>query len=233
MALSDSEDSEEESEDEGPGELNSYIAHQAAKKKNVTDFEAFGDGDENTIAEKMKTILQLRESLGMDDDVAWMAKERQKEEDKNREENMTLEEKQAASGDYMAKIREKHLQKQKAIDAQKEAEEEKKRQERAARALQAAQADDSDDEDEDDSDDEKAKKKKKKKKKEKHAEGGDDEDEEVSCHCRKNEGRLRIWKFGSETQLGVGLWGSSHYVIVDVHDFQALISLALYSSLRL
>jgi hypothetical protein len=147
MALSDSdESSEEESDDEGPSALSSYAMAQRNKKTQLTDFEAFEEGDENTIAQKMKTILALRESLGMDSDVAFMAQQAQKEEERKRMENMSLEEKQGASGDMMAKIREKHLAKQRELEAQKEAEEDEKRKQRAAAALAAAQADSSDEE---------------------------------------------------------------------------------------
>ena len=185
MALSDSDSSsDEESDDEGPGALNSYIAHQASKKTRVSDYEAFADDDENTIAQKMKTILALRESLGMDDDVAWLAQQKQKEEEKKHLENMSLEEQQAASGDMMAKIREKHLAKQKALESEKEKEEDVKREARKKAALEAAaQSSDDEAEEEDSDDDEKKAKKKKKEKKEKKKkkEKAESAEEEVSA----------------------------------------------------
>jgi len=138
MAFSDSE-SDDDSDDDDLGGLGSYMQHQANKKTQVTDFEAFEDGDENTVVDKMKTILALRESLGMDDDVVWQAQQKEKEEADKREANMTMEEKSAASGDMMARIRDKHLQKQKLIDEEKAKKEDEERALRAKMALEAAQ----------------------------------------------------------------------------------------------
>ena len=168
MALSDSDDDsdneEESDDDDSPGALGSYAAAVAAKKKvSLGDFDAFDEADENTTAEKMKAILALRADLKMDEDVAWLAEQQKREEEKKRLENMTLEEKTEASGDMMARIREKHLAKQRAMEQSKLEEEEKARAERAKMALARAQADSSDEESED-SEPKKKKKKKKKKK---------------------------------------------------------------------
>ncbi|CAB9497169.1 expressed unknown protein [Seminavis robusta] len=103
-----------------------------AKRASLGDFDAFkGTSDEdNETAAKMREILKLREALGMDKDVAFMAEQEAKLQEKKRLENMTPEERmkeQAAnSGDMMARIRAKQeeLAKKKAEDATAEVGEE-------------------------------------------------------------------------------------------------------------
>ena len=92
------------------------------KKVSLDDYEAFkgADDEEDEVARKMKEILQLREALGMDKDVNFLANQAAKEKEKERLAKMTkeerLEEERAKSGDMMAKIRAKQeeLARQKA-----------------------------------------------------------------------------------------------------------------------
>jgi hypothetical protein len=110
-----STDDEDSDDDEAPGMLSSFMKSQAKKKVVMSDFNGFDDGDDNTIVQKMKGILALRESLGMDDDASFMAAQDKKIEEKKKlasmsvEERMRFEEEQA--GDVMAKIRARHTEK--------------------------------------------------------------------------------------------------------------------------
>ena len=125
------------------------------KKASLDDYEHFkgADDEEDEVAKKMKEILQLRDALGMDRDVNFLAQQAAKEKEKERLANMTQEERMAeeaaSSGDMMAKIRAKQ-----AELAKKKAE-------------MGAEMDQYDKVEEDDDDEEEAPKKEKKAKKEK------------------------------------------------------------------
>jgi hypothetical protein len=110
-----STDEEDSDDDEAPGMLSSFMKSQAKKKVGLSDFNGFDDGDDNTIVQKMKGILALRESLGMDDDASFMEAQEKKQVEKKKlasmsvEERMRFEEEQA--GDVMSKIRARHTEK--------------------------------------------------------------------------------------------------------------------------
>lgn len=98
------------------------------KKASLDDYEAFkgADEEEDEIAMKMKELLQLRQAVGMDNDVNFLAQQAAKEKEKQRLANLTQEERMqedaAKSGDMMARIRAKQaeLSKKKAEEDQKE-----------------------------------------------------------------------------------------------------------------
>jgi hypothetical protein len=127
MVLSDSDsddDSSVSSDDSGPATKVDVSQFVNRKKVSLNDYDAFKGADEDDeVADKMKSILQLREALGMDKDAAWLAKQQAKEEAKKRLAAMTQEERmehdKASSMDMMAKIRAKQeeLAKKKAEEA--------------------------------------------------------------------------------------------------------------------
>lgn len=123
MSDSDSSDYDSDSSGGAPGMLGAFMQHQERRKNDLTQFDGFEDGDDGTIVQKMKTIMSLRESLGMDQDTAFVAEQERRVAEKKKlakmpaEERMQHEESQA--GDVMAKIRQKHLQKQKDLEAKK------------------------------------------------------------------------------------------------------------------
>ena len=104
------------------------------KKASLDDYDAFkgADDEEDEVASKMKELLQLREAMGMDKDVNFLAKQAAKEKEAARLKNMTQEERmledKEQSGDMMAKIRAKQveLSKKKAEEDAKKAVEEAK-----------------------------------------------------------------------------------------------------------
>jgi hypothetical protein len=110
-----STDDEDSDDDEAPGMLSNFMKSQAKKRVVMSDFDGFDDGDDNTIVQKMKGVLALRESLGMDDDASFMAAQEVKIAEKKKlaamsvEDRMRFEEEQA--GDVMAKIRARHTEK--------------------------------------------------------------------------------------------------------------------------
>ena len=114
---------EDSSDDEGPGMLGAFMEKQK-KKNQLTDFDGFNDGDEGTVVEKMKTILALRASLGIDDDKSFMEEQKKKDEERKRLESMTDEERlqyeEGKAGDVMARIRAKHAEKMKAMEAKRQ-----------------------------------------------------------------------------------------------------------------
>ena len=106
------------------GMLGSFMVKEKKKRGDLTQFEGFDEDDDGTVVQKMKTIMALRESLGIDDDVAFNLEQERKDKEKKRlnamssEERMQYEESQA--GDVMSKIRAKHAEK--LAEKQKEAE---------------------------------------------------------------------------------------------------------------
>jgi hypothetical protein len=115
-----STDSESEDDDEAPGQLMSFMNKEKKKRAQLTDFNGFDDDDDNTIVRKMKGILALRESLGMDDDKSFMAEQERKAAEKKKLESMTIEERmryeEEQAGDVMSKIRARHVQKLKEVE---------------------------------------------------------------------------------------------------------------------
>mmetsp|Transcript_2678 Transcript_2678/g.3584 ORF Transcript_2678/g.3584 Transcript_2678/m.3584 type:complete len:305 (+) Transcript_2678:118-1032(+) len=122
MSSSDEEDS---SEDDQPGMLGSFMEAQK-KKSQMADYEGFDDDDEGTVVDKMKTILALRASLGIDDDKSFLADQEVKATEKRRLEKMTHEERieyeEGQAGDVMARIRAKHAEKMKEVEAKRQEE---------------------------------------------------------------------------------------------------------------
>ena len=114
----DSEDSDEEADK--PGALGSFMKTEKKKRAQLSDFEGFDDGDDNTIVRKMKGILALRESLGMDDDKSFMAEQERKAAERKKLANMTVEERmryeEEQAGDVMSKIRARHVEKLKEAE---------------------------------------------------------------------------------------------------------------------
>ena len=116
------------------------------KKSGLAQFEGFDDDDDddddNSVAEKMKSILELRKSLGMDNDAEFMRELREKEEEKKRLAAMTVEERmeyeESKAGDVMSKIRERHAEKMKEVEAKRKAEAEAAEAERARIEAEAA-----------------------------------------------------------------------------------------------
>ena len=115
-----STDDESEEEDEAPGMLHKFMSKEKKKKTALTDFNGFDDDDDNTIVRKMKGILALRESLGMDDDASFMAEQEKKTEEKRKMASMSVEERmryeESKAGDVMSKIRARHVEKLKETD---------------------------------------------------------------------------------------------------------------------
>jgi hypothetical protein len=106
------------------GMLGSFMVKEKKKRGDLTQFEGFDEDDDGTVVQKMKTIMALRESLGIDDDVAFNLEQDKKDKEKKRlaamssDERMQYEESQA--GDVMSKIRAKHAEK--LAEKEKEAE---------------------------------------------------------------------------------------------------------------
>ena len=120
---SDDEDIRREKND-APGALTSFMNNQKAKEeqkrlKQLTDFDAFDEDDDNTVVKKMKKLLELRDQLGMDDDVSFMAEQERKEQEKKKMAEMSHEERMSyeenKTGDVMARIRAKHAEKMKEL----------------------------------------------------------------------------------------------------------------------
>ena len=115
-----SSDDDSEEEDEAPGMLHKFMSKEKKKKTALSDFNGFDDDDDNTIVRKMKGILALRESLGMDDDASFMAEQERKAEEKRKMANMTVEERmryeESKTGDVMSKIRARHVEKLKETE---------------------------------------------------------------------------------------------------------------------
>jgi hypothetical protein len=152
MAVSDDEssysscdDSSDSSDDSSSGALSSFMEKEK-KKSALSQFEGFDDDEEdenNSVAEKMKSILELRKSLGMDNDAEFMKELQAKEEEKKRLASMSVEERmqyeENKAGDVMSKIRARHAEKQKEMDEKRKEEEEKAALERATVEAEAAQ----------------------------------------------------------------------------------------------
>uniref|UniRef100_A0A7S3PB17 Uncharacterized protein n=1 Tax=Amphora coffeiformis TaxID=265554 RepID=A0A7S3PB17_9STRA len=109
-----SSDDDSEEEDEAPSMLHKFMKKEKKKKTALSDFNGFDDDDDNTIVRKMKGILALRESLGMDDDASFMAEQEKKAEERRKMANMTVEERmryeESKTGDVMSKIRARHVE---------------------------------------------------------------------------------------------------------------------------
>jgi hypothetical protein len=124
----DDDSSDDDSEDSGPGSLGLFLAHQEKKKdlSDLTQFDGFEEGDEGTVVNKMKTIMALRMSLGMDKDVAFMEEQRIKQEERRRLEAMSPEERmrheEEKAGDVLASIKAKRDLKLKEEEAKKKEE---------------------------------------------------------------------------------------------------------------
>jgi hypothetical protein len=126
MPKSDSDNDSDSSGDEScsePGMLGAFIKVQERKRGDLTQFEGFEEGDDGTVVQKMKNILSLRESLGMDRDTAFEAEQERKAADKRRMATMSVEERmqyeETQTGDIMSKIRDRHLKKQKELKEMK------------------------------------------------------------------------------------------------------------------
>ena len=115
------DDESSEGEDESPGMLANFMTKEKKKRAQLTDFDGFDDGDDNTVVRKMKGILALRESLGMDDDKSFMAEQERKAAERKKLASMTVEERmryeEEQAGDVMSKIRARHVEKLKEADA--------------------------------------------------------------------------------------------------------------------
>lgn len=103
------ESSDDDDDDDKVGGLGAFIEKANAKqKKSLGDYNAFDDDDDNTIAQKMRTIIALRDTLGMNKDPQWLAHEAQKEADLKRQANMTMEDKVAETGDMFSRLKARH-----------------------------------------------------------------------------------------------------------------------------
>lgn len=114
------DDESSEEDDEAPGMLQNFMSKEKKKRTQLSDFNGFDDGDDNTIVRKMKGILALRESLGMDDDKSFMAEQERKSAERKKLASMTVEERmryeEEQAGDVMSKIRARHVEKLKEAD---------------------------------------------------------------------------------------------------------------------
>jgi hypothetical protein len=150
MPISDDESSYSSCEDSSssdestPDGLGLFMENEK-KKSALAQFDGFEDDDEddNSVAEKMKSMLELRKSLGMDNDAEFMKELRAKEEEKKRLASMTIEERmqyeESKAGDVMSKIRARHAEKQKELDAKRKEEEKQAAIERERLEAEAAQ----------------------------------------------------------------------------------------------
>jgi hypothetical protein len=146
-SYSSNDDESSDSSDDEPstGALGSFM-EKDKKKSALAQFDGFDDDDEddddNSVAEKMKSILELRKSLGMDNDAEFMKELREKEEEKKRLAAMSIEERmeyeEGKAGDVMSKIRERHAEKMKEAEAKRKAEAEAAEAERARIEAEAA-----------------------------------------------------------------------------------------------
>ena len=136
MGILDSDsDSDDSSSSEEFGKKAIDVGQFMNKKKaSLSDYAAFkgADDDEDETTMKMKEILQLREALGMDKDVNFMAEQAKKEAEKERLAKLTpeqrMQEEKAGADDMMAKIRAKQAAlKIKDDDDDADSEEEKKK----------------------------------------------------------------------------------------------------------
>jgi hypothetical protein len=151
MPISDDESSyssceDSDSSDESAPEVLGSFLDKEKKKSALAHFDGFEDDDEddnNSIAEKMKSMLELRKSLGMDNDAEFMKELRAKEEEKKRLASMTIEERmqyeETKAGDVMSKIRARHAEKQKELDAKRKEEEKQAAVEREKMMAEAVQ----------------------------------------------------------------------------------------------
>ena len=103
----DSDESCSSEEDDKLGMLGHFMKKEDEKKKSVTDFEAFGAGDDGTVVQKMNTLLALRAQLGMDDDQSFMAEQERKNAEKKKLDNMSAQDRlkysENKAGDAMEK----------------------------------------------------------------------------------------------------------------------------------
>jgi colicin import membrane protein len=149
MPASDSDSSyssnDDESTDSSEDESCSGTVENDRKKSALAQFDGFDDEDDdsdNSVAEKMKSIIELRKSLGMDNDAEFMKELREKEEEKKRLAAMSVEERmeyeESKAGDVMSKIRERHAEKMKEVEAKRKAESDAAEAERAQIEAEAA-----------------------------------------------------------------------------------------------
>jgi hypothetical protein len=107
----------------GGGGLGSFMKADKKKRGDLTQFGCFDEDDDNTVVQKMKGIMALREQLGIDDDVQFNAEQDKKDIERKRIAAMTSDERMAyeeeSSGDAMSKIKAKHAEKM--AERQKEA----------------------------------------------------------------------------------------------------------------
>jgi len=135
-------------ESQAPGVLGRFMKKDKSRRGDLTQYDGFDEDDDGTVVRKMKTILALRETLGVDDDMSFIAEIERKEAEKRRlakmsvEERIKYEEDQAA--DQLEHIRQRHKQRQEEIE-RKRAEEEtvrKKQEEQARRIAEEVSASD-------------------------------------------------------------------------------------------
>ena len=143
-SYSSNDDESSDSSDDGPS--SGTFTEKDKKKSALAQFEGFDvddeDDDDNSVAEKMKSIIELRKSLGMDNDAEFMKELREKEEEKKRLAAMSVEERmeyeESKAGDVMSKIRERHAEKMKEVEGKRKAEAEAAEAERARIEAEAA-----------------------------------------------------------------------------------------------
>ena len=120
---SDSDNGSVSSDDSGDDDKVDVSKYVNSRKKSLKDFEAFKgvDEEEDDVAKKMRELLQLREAMGMDKDVSYLAQQAAKEKEAKRLASMSkeerMEEDKKSSGDMMEKIRAK----QEALNKKKKA----------------------------------------------------------------------------------------------------------------
>ena len=150
MPINDDESSyssceDSDSSDESSSDALGSFLEKEKRKSALAHFDGFDDDedDNNSVAEKMKSMLELRKSLGMDNDAEFMKELRAKEEEKKRLASMTIEERmeyeESKAGDVMSKIRARHAEKQKELDAKRKEEEKQAAIERERLEAEAAQ----------------------------------------------------------------------------------------------
>lgn len=116
------------------------------KKASLDDYAAFkgedGDDADAEVASKMKELLQLRDAMGMDKDMNFLAKQAEKQIETDRVKSLSQEDRMKEdrdnSGDMMAKIRARQAElskKKSAGDAKKVAEEPKESDEAALKRV--------------------------------------------------------------------------------------------------
>lgn len=78
MSDSDSDYDDCSSSSDESGGLASFMARQNEKRGKLSAYDGFEENDDGTIVDKMKTILALRESLGIDKDIKFCQEQEKK-----------------------------------------------------------------------------------------------------------------------------------------------------------